>query len=417
MKLACCHGESLPDVWVTGAGVVSPIAVGQGETAAALRAGKLGFRPVTLFDVSAQRARTAGEVDVPGGRMFHRLTGREESRVARGTKMMWMALEEARVEAGLPDWGGVDAFVVGTSAGAMPVGEEYFRAAVTAPGRKVRGQFAKVEGYQVQRQMNAICQEAGWRGPVPIISNACASGANAIGHAFQMVRAGMARRVMAGGYDALAQLVYAGFDSLQALAPSGVPRPFDAARDGLALGEGAGAVIVESAEAARERGATPIARIGGYGSATDLHHLTQPDPGGSAAARTMRRACEMAGREPGEVVYLNSHGTGTPLNDVAEAAAVKVWAGGDRAAETGLCVSSTKSVMGHLLGGAGAVESVIALLALRGEGIPASRNVREIDPLVTFDLVREHREASANVVMTNSFGFGGSNATLLFDTV
>jgi 3-oxoacyl-[acyl-carrier-protein] synthase II len=270
----------------------------------------------------------------------------------------------------------------------------------------------RVETYQVQRQMSDMARLLKVDGRIRIVSNACASGANAIGQAFHLVRSGRAERVLAGGYDALCQLVFAGFDTLQALSPSGIPRPFDAARDGLALGEGAGFVVIESAEAAKNRGARVIAEITGYGAATDVHHLTQPHPEGDAALITMQAACKMAGISPEQIDYINSHGTGTPLNDVAEGNAIRRWAGDS---VSRIKVSSTKSAIGHLLGGAGAVESVICLMALEGQWLPASLHVREPDPVCVFDLIREPREALVRRVLTNSFGFGGANATLIFE--
>jgi len=209
-------------------------------------------------------------------------------------------------------------------------------------------------------------------------------------------------------------LVFAGFDSLQALT-TGVPRPFDARRDGLALGEGAGVMALESLASAEARGAVVLAEITGYGVATDLHHLTQPHPNGDAALRSMQRACAQAGVGPGDIDYVNSHGTGTPLNDVAEAQAIRRWCelgGSDPAL---MQVSSTKGAVGHLLGGAGAVEAVICLLAMRGGFVPPSVSVREPDPAVVFDLVRAPRQADVRRALTNSFGFGGSNATLILD--
>jgi 3-oxoacyl-[acyl-carrier-protein] synthase II len=153
-----------------------------------------------------------------------------------------------------------------------------------------------------------------------------------------------------------------------------------------------------------------MAEVLGYGAATDIHHLTQPNPEGDAALITMTAATGMAGLEPAQIDYINSHGTGTPLNDVAEAAAIRRWAGDDTPS---IRVSSTKSSIGHLLGGAGAVESVICLMTLEGQWLPASLNVRELDPAVSFDLVQQPRDAAVNVVLTNSFGFGGANATLV----
>lgn len=392
---------------ITGAGIVTSMGTGRTENAAGFRAGRAAFRPVTLFDTSRQRVGTAGELTLPESRPAG-VDRAGWSRMDRGTKMALLAAGEALEEAGLS--GGRMPVVIGTSAGAMTLGEEYFKQATTAPTRR-RGQLMRVEIYQPQCQLGLMIRALGVEGPLRIVSNACASGANAIGMAFHLVRSGKAERVLAGGYDALCQLVFAGFDSLQALSPSGIPRPFDAERDGLALGEGAGFVVVESLDAARARGAEAEAAVLGYGAATDIHHLTQPHPEGDAALVTMRAACDMAGVGPEQIDYINSHGTGTPLNDVAEGQAIRRWAG---EATPGVKVSSTKSAIGHLLGGAGAVESVICLMALDGQWLPASLHVREADPVCEFDLLREPRDAEVGTVLSNSFGFGGANATLVF---
>ncbi|TDU70857.1 3-oxoacyl-(acyl-carrier-protein) synthase [Prosthecobacter fusiformis] len=397
-------------ILITGAGIVSPLGLDWQENEASFRANRTAFRPVTMFDVSQRIARTAAHVDLPEERLFLKTPGRRQHLIDRGTKMLLLALRETLAMARLPGLQGIDAIIIGTSAGAMGIGQEYFRHATSSPS-KIPGQISRLEFYQPHRQLNAIAMEYDWHGPMILVSNACASGANAIGDAMAMIQTGKAKRVLAGGYDALAELVYAGFDTLRALAPSGIPRPFDAARDGLALGEGAALVLLESEDAAAERGADAIAVAAGYATATDLHHLTQPDPAGKAAIRTMTGACAMAGIAPHEVTYINSHGTGTPYNDVAEASAVKAWAG-DAAAKISL--SSTKSAMGHLLGGAGAVEAVICLMAMRGQWMPGSLNIRETDPAVSFDLVHTFRQAPVNVTLTNSFGFGGTNATLVF---
>jgi 3-oxoacyl-[acyl-carrier-protein] synthase II len=324
--------------------------------------------------------------------------------------MLLRALREALGQAALDSTEAVDAVVIGTSAAAMEHGESYSRTLLTSP-RRVRGQATRVEHYQPQTQMRTLARELGWPGQIMLVSNACASGANAIGMGLELLRSGRAECVITGGYDAVTELVFAGFDSLRALAPSGVPRPFDAARDGLALGEGAGVLILETLAHAQARGAVPLATLGGYHTATDLHHLTQPDPTGAAAVQTMTRACEMAGLAPGEIDYINSHGTGTPFNDAAEAAAIETWAG-DAAAR--VPVSSTKSAMGHLLGGAGAVEAGICVMALVGQWLPGSLNIRTPDPAARFDLVQTFRPARVRSALTNSFGFGGTNASLVF---
>lgn len=393
-------------VVITGAGIISPMGHDRQENAAGFRAGKSAFSQITGFDVSRQRVGTAGQVSLPESSPG--ISRKAWSRMDRGTRMAWWAAREAMTEAGIN--GGKIPMIVGTSAAAMPIGEEYYKDALTSHPARSK-QLRRVETYQAQRQLTDMARELGISGPIRIISNACASGANAIGHAFQLVRTGRAERVLAGGYDALCQLVFSGFDALQALSPSGIPRPFDAARDGLALGEGAGFFLIESAASARSRHARLLAEILGYGAATDLHHLTQPHPMGDAALASMTAACAMARLEPTQIDYINSHGTGTPLNDVAEGHAIQRWAGADVGK---IRVSSTKSAIGHLLGGAGAVESVISLMALEGQWLPASLNVREPDPVCTFDLVRDPREAEVRRVLTNSFGFGGSNATLIF---
>ncbi len=398
-------------LYITGAGIVSPLGLGWQANEASFRANRTAFRPVdALFDVSQRIAHTAGCVDLPERQYFSKLSPRRNALVDRGTKMLFLAIEETLAQAGLKDMQGVDAMIIGTSAGAMMIGQDYFRHARSSADR-LPSQLARLEFYQPQRQLNVIAEELNWLGPMLIVSNACASGANAIGEAMAMIRSGRARRVLAGGYDTVAELVFSGFDCLRALAPSGIPRPFDAARDGLALGEGAGMVLIESAEAAAERGATPLCEAVGYATATDLHHLTQPDPEGKAAIRTMTEACEMAGLQPSQINYINSHGTGTPYNDVAEASAIGAWAG---PAASQIAVSSTKSAMGHLLGGAGAVEAVICVMALKGQWMPGSLNVREVDPAVCFDLVRQFRQAPVQAALTNSFGFGGTNASLIF---
>jgi 3-oxoacyl-[acyl-carrier-protein] synthase II len=263
--------------------------------------------------------------------------------------------------------------------------------------------------YQAQRQGLNVAEAFGFHGPLTIIGNACASGANAIGHAWHLLRHGHAERVFTGGYDALSHLVFAGFDSLQALSPTQC-RPFDAQRDGLALGEGAAMLALETLEHAQRRGANILGEICGYGAATDAHHLTQPHPEGTAAFATMTAACEAAQVHPAQIGYVNAHGTGTPLNDSAEAAAINRWAG---AGAKAIPVSSTKASIGHLLGAAGAVEAVVCLMALRGQWLPPTATMRSADPACAFPVVNTPTESRFDYALTNSFGFGGANASLV----
>ncbi|RBP41305.1 3-oxoacyl-[acyl-carrier-protein] synthase II [Roseimicrobium gellanilyticum] len=404
--------EETHRVVITGAGIITSMGNNWQENAEGFRAGRLAFRDITVFDASRQRVQRAGEVVFPDAFPQTRLTRSQRKRLDRASRLLVHAGVEAIQQSG---WN-ADALsgepvplCLGTSAGAMATGEAYYLAKTNAPATKT-SLAEKVILYLPHTQAQHLQSALGIHGPLTIIANACASGANAIGQAFRLVKSGRTRRALAGGYDALAHMVFAGFDSLQALSTT-LPRPFDANRDGLALGEGAAIVTLERLEDALARGANILAEISGYGASTDLHHLTQPHPQGDAALLSMTRACEEAGVTPDMIQYINSHGTGTPLNDVAEGAAIQRWAGGHVGK---IMVSSTKSAIGHLLGGAGAVEAVICLIAMREGFVPASCSVRTADPICTFDLVREPREAQLDCTLTNSFGFGGANATLIF---
>jgi 3-oxoacyl-[acyl-carrier-protein] synthase II len=393
--------------------MVSALGLNAAEHEQSFRAEKLGFGPVDRFDLSQRTAKTAALVTLPKDRLFPTLSARHEARIDHGTRMLMHATREALAQARLPDLSGVHGVFIGTSAAAMEYGERYTRALRVEP-RRQRGQLTALHRYQPQVQMQSLVAELRGSQPAVIVSNACASGANAIGMGMELLRTGRAQCVIVGGYDAISELVFAGFDVLRALAPSGVPRPFDAQRDGLALGEGAGVMVLETSGHAHARGATPMVELCGYHTATDLHHLTQPDPTGSSAVRTMNGACVMAGLTPVDIHYINSHGTGTPFNDVAEGAAICAWAG-DAAQQ--IAVSSTKSAMGHLLGGAGAIEAAICVQAIAHQWVPASLNIRSLDPICAFDVVQSFRPMKVTAALTNSFGFGGTNATLTFRAV
>jgi 3-oxoacyl-[acyl-carrier-protein] synthase II len=398
-------------VVITGAGIITSMGIGWRENADGFKKGRSALREISVFDASRQRVQRAGEVQFDRPLPKTLLTKRQLARLDRASRLLLFAGTEAMSQAG---WSSEELardpvpLCLGTSAGAMTLGEDYFKSKTRRPGN-ARGLAEKVTLYQPHTQAQFLMDALGFTGPVTIIANACASGANAIGHAFHFIKSGRAKRAVAGGYDALAEMVFAGFDSLQALSTT-TPRPFDANRDGLALGEGAGVVTLERYEHAVARGADIIAEICGYGAATDLHHLTQPHPQGEAALLSMTRACEEARMRPGGVRYINSHGTGTPLNDAAEGMAIQRWAGADVGK---VMVSSTKGSIGHLLGGAGAVEAIICLLAMREGFVPPNAAIETPDPVCTFDLVREPREADLDCVLTNSFGFGGANATLV----
>lgn len=398
---------SPPRVVVTGTGVITALGAGWRANADGFRSGRVALRPVTLFDVSRQRAKVAGEVDLPGELPINRLSPREAGRLDRAGKLLLHAAAEAWTQAG---WAPSENLptVLGTTAGGMTLGEDLYRQAISRPSAR-RGQPTRVVHYQPQHQAMSLLNALGCSGPVTIIANACASGANAVGHAWELLRQGHATRAFAGGYEALSQLLFVGFDSLQALSPTRC-RPFDAHRDGLALGEGAAMLALETLESAKKRGASILGEIVGYGAGTDTHHLTQPHPNGDAALESMTSACATAQVRPEQIDYLNAHGTGTPLNDSAEAAAINAWAG---AVSGELTVSSTKSSIGHLLGAAGAVETVICLMSLREQWLPPTSTLENPEPACKFKLVSSPTDAAVEFAMTNSFGFGGANATLI----
>ncbi len=387
-------------VAIVGAGVVSPLGFGLGETAEALRQARDCIAPVERFAVENCRCKTAGQVS--DQRLFRAAErSQHPERLHRAALMMIAALEEALA--------GAAAFspeltVVGTTSGGMTFGEQYYRA-ICGHGSGSRLP-SRIANYLPQKAV-ADAQEAfGITAPCQVIANACASGTNAIGHAFQCVRSGRYQRVLTGGYDALSELVFIGFDSLQA-ATAEKCRPFDRTRSGMVLGEGAAVLALENLETARARGAEILGEIVGYGISTDNYHLTQPNPNGDGAARAMRRALDDARHSPAEIDYINAHGTATAFNDAAEGRAIAELFDATP-------VSSTKAMMGHSLGAAGAIEAVISLIALREQFLPPNINFERGDPDIDINIVANVAAAArVRTVLSNSFGFGGTNASLV----
>jgi len=385
-------------VLVTGFGIVSPLGGDNAENLNSLRNGVDCVSPVTTFDISKTRCRTAGQV--PNDWLKEPMT-RKNRRLDRSSLMMLQATREAIRTAGhvVPQL-----MVISTSSGGMFNGERFYRSLIESGSRT--GAARAVANYMAQKPVLDVQEKFGWRIPSQIISNACASGTNAIGHAFQLVRAGLYESVICGGYDPLSELVFTGFDSLQAATPEKI-RPFDRDRDGLVLGEGAAVLVLESEKAAAARQASAFAEIVGYGISTDNYHLTQPDPSGIGPKLAMERALADAGLDPTSIDYVNAHGTATVFNDATEGIAISKLM-------PGVPISSTKSMMGHALGGAGAIEAVFSLLAIMHQFLPPNINFRQPEPGWTFRVVG-NREESAKVrrVASNSFGFGGANATLI----
>jgi 3-oxoacyl-[acyl-carrier-protein] synthase II len=265
----------------------------------------------------------------------------------------------------------------------------------------------------------AVSMRHGLQGQMYGVVSACSGGGHAIGSALRMIQYGDADAVLAGGAEAtLTAFGYACFSSMQALSPTGISRPFDARRDGFVMGEGGAVLVLEEADAARERGATILGEVSGYGSTSDAYHLTAPEPSGVPAARAITLALTDADLTPQDVSYVNAHGTSTQLNDAAETAALKLALGEARAKE--IPISSTKSAIGHLLGAAGAVEAVATLQALRERLIPPTLNLEVPDPELDLDYVPGSARAlvaangGAPVAISNSFAFGGHNVALVF---
>ncbi len=380
-------------VAITGLGCVSPLGCEVRETEAALRRGQDGIREVGLFSTERFRSSSAGlvppEVSARAGAIFS-----NSKTWSRAAQMLLVATDAAL--AGRRDFS-PEIVVTATTSGGMDFGEKFFRGLSGEMSPRTARRW--VRSYVPHQPALDVMEFYGFRAPLRVVSNACASGTNALGLAAQLVRSGAARRVLAIGFDALAEMVFAGFDSLQASSPEKC-RPFDQGRTGLALGEGAAVFVVERGEEAKDR----LAIVRGYGCANDNFHLTKPEPGGAGPRLSMQRALADGECDPAEIDYINAHGTGTPFNDASEAAAV-------RDVCPGVPLSSTKGMTGHALGAAGAIEAAFCILSMQGGFLPPNINLQNPEP--DLNLVPTARAGDLRHVLSNSFGFGGSNATIL----
>jgi 3-oxoacyl-[acyl-carrier-protein] synthase II len=391
-------------VFVTGLGVNSPLGSDTNANLRSLLAGLDSVTPVGGFDVTRTRCKTAGQI--PDEWLEDALPpGRIASRLHRGARMAALALREACASA---KGAQPELMVVGTTGGGMSYGELFYRRLLADKSRK---DFARLVGnYTPQKPIRDALELNQLRIPTQILANARSSGSNAIGHGFELVRHGLRSCVVCGGYEPLCELVFVGFDSLQAATAEKI-RPFDRNRTGLVLGEGAAFLILESERSAVHRGAVAIAEMVGYGVSTDTYHLTQPHPSGIGPKLAMQRALESGQVEAGAIDYVNAHGTATIFNDATEGAAISELCGR-------VPVSSTKSMMGHALGAAGAIEAAFCVLALREQFLPPNINFVEPDPAWKFEIVgNESRSARMDFVLSNSIGFGGTNATLILKQV
>jgi len=390
-------------VAVVAAGAISPLGFGLTETLDSLRKSRDCVSPVTRFSVAQCRCKTAGQVS--DDRL---LAGRGEAprsrRLHRASHMMIQALKEVLAQEPRFE---PELTVIGTTSGGMSYGEHYYRSLRQAGD--LRRAPTWIANYPAQKPVIDAQVAFGISAPCQVIANACASGTNAIGHAFECVRSGCYQRVLAGGYDAISELVFTGFDSLQASTPEKC-RPFDRHRTGMVLGEGAAVLALENLASAQQRGAPVLAEIVGYGISTDNFHITQPDPTGIGAQQAMQQALESARVSAKEVDYINAHGTATLFNDAAEGKAIS-------ALFNGVPVSSTKGMMGHSLGAAGVIEAVICLLALQHQFLPPNINFGALDDHLDLNIVaNKARPAVLRTALSNSFGFGGTNASILMRT-
>ena len=390
-------------VAVVAAGVVSPLGFGLTETLDSLRKSRDCVSPVTRFSVAQCRCKTAGQVS--DDRL---LAGRGEAprsrRLHRASHMMIQALKEVLAQEPRFE---PELTVIGTTSGGMSYGEHYYRSLRQAGD--LRRAPTWIANYPAQKPVIDAQVAFGISAPCQVIANACASGTNAIGHAFECVRSGRYQRVLAGGYDAISELVFTGFDSLQASTPEKC-RPFDRHRTGMGLGEGAAVLALENLASAQQRGAPVLAEIIGYGISTDNFHITQPDPTGIGAQQAMQQALQSAHVSAAEVDYINAHGTATLFNDAAEGKAIS-------GLFNGVPVSSTKGMMGHSLGAAGAIEAVICLLALQHQFLPPNINFGALNDHLDLNIVaNKARPAVLRTALSNSFGFGGTNASILMRT-
>jgi 3-oxoacyl-[acyl-carrier-protein] synthase II len=408
-------------VVVTGLGLVSPVGIGVEESWSALVAGKSGIGPITLFDATTFPTRIAGEVKAFDPEKF--MDRKEVRRNDRFIQFAVAAGDMAWKDSGL-DMAKENAermgAIVGSGLGGLATIEETHQTFMERGVKKIGPFF--VPSLIVNLAPGQMTLRYGMKGPSFSPVSACATGNHSIGEAMIYIERGMADVMLAGGAEAtITPLGIGGFCAARALserndAPEKASRPFDKGRDGFVAGEGAGVLVLEEYEHARRRGARIYAELAGYGASSDAYHITAPAPEGEGGQRAMRMALADAGLAPEAVGYVNAHGTSTPAGDVAECQAIaKVF--GEHARK-GLMVSSTKSMIGHLLGGAGGAEAVVTVLSLARGVLHPTINVEEQDPECALDVIpNQAREVRVDAALSNSFGFGGTNAVLLFKRV
>jgi 3-oxoacyl-[acyl-carrier-protein] synthase II len=400
-------------VVITGMGAVTPLGNTAAEFWAGIREGKNGIDTITHFDISLQKAIMGGEV-----KDFTYEDFREGKRMDRSSQFGVTAAKEAMKDSGLVSGENIHPYRLGVLAGTgiggiMTLESEVTKAVDKGVGR-VSALLVPMVIPDILAGNVAIALQA--KGSCLGMVTACAAGTHGIGEAYRAIRHGYLDAIVAGAAEAaFAPVCFAGFANMTALSTrtdrNRCSTPFDKERDGFVMGEGAGMLVLEELEHALARGAKIYGEIAGYGTTCDAYHLTSPSPEGEGAAEAMKMAIRDAGLNPEDVDYINAHGTGTPYNDLFETRAVKTVFGSD----TKVPISSTKSMTGHLLGAAGAIEAIVCLKAINDGFLPATINYQIPDEELDLDYVpNQGREAEVNVVLSNSLGFGGHNGTLLF---
>jgi 3-oxoacyl-[acyl-carrier-protein] synthase II len=402
---------------VTGVGLVSALGVGTEETWQNLLAGRSGAAPITHFDTTGFPVTFAAEVK--GFDPLRFVEKREVKKMGLFIQFAMAAAEFAMEQSGLkitPELAERAGVYIGSGIGGFDVIEREHTALMKGGPRKISPFF--IPAAIVNLASGFVSIRWGAKGPNSATCTACSSSAHAVGDSFRLIQRGDADVMISGGAEAaITPMGVGGFASMRALStrndePEKGSRPFERDRDGFVIGEGAGILILEELDIARKRGATILGEIVGYGMSGDAFHITQPSEDADGAIRVMKNALKDAGVEPGQVDYINAHGTSTPFNDKLETKAIKAVFG-ERAAR--IPISSTKSMTGHLLGGAGGLEAGIATLILRDQIVPPTINYENPDPECDLDYVpNQARRAEIHCALSNSFGFGGTNAALVF---
>ncbi|HSL84838.1 MAG TPA: beta-ketoacyl-[acyl-carrier-protein] synthase family protein [Thermoanaerobaculia bacterium] len=402
-----------PRIVISGLGLVTPVGTGRGAFWEAVLAGRHGFAPVRSFDTSGFSVHLGAEV--VDFRPEDHLRNLDPGALGRASQLAVAAARLALADAGLDPGGpgapdpGRSGVAMGTTSGEPREVERFDDLYVAEALDGLGPEF--IRRYPCHVIAAHVAAELGFGGPNVMIPTACAAGNYAIAHAHDLLRLGRADLMLAGGADAFSRITYTGFARLGAIAPD-LCRPFDRHRNGMIPGEGAAVLVLEPAERARARGAEVYAEVAGYGLSCDAHHMTAAHPEGWGAVRAMERALADAELAPEAVSYVSAHGTGTPTNDRLESVAVRRVFGG---AAARVPVSSIKSMLGHTMGAASAIEAAACALAVRHDRIPPTMHLREPDPECGLDLVaNEARDHRVEVAMNNAYAFGGNNASVLF---